>query len=267
MNVSPEMRANICRTLQSVEAMYGAHILYAIESGSRVWGFESTNSDYDVRFIYRKAPADYLSVYPRSDCIENPPQNDGILDFSGWDVKKTFLLFRKSNPALFEWLHSPIVYRSPSPEIQELQKLSKAFFNPRAGIYHYLHMAEGNYRTYLKGDEVPLKKYFYVLRPILACFAVKETHTVPPVTFDELLKFAPKDFPLYDVDSLLFLKRYGKELDKGPRLQRINDWIDCTLPMLLKEAAMAPVASDSNLANLDTLLASTILRGHVNANY
>jgi predicted nucleotidyltransferase len=30
-------------------------------------------------------------------------------------------------------------------------------------MHHYLHMADGNMREYLKGDEVWTKKYFYVL--------------------------------------------------------------------------------------------------------
>lgn len=34
---------------------------------------------------------------------------------------------------------------------------------PKTGIYHYLHMAEGNFREYLKGEMVLAKKYFYVL--------------------------------------------------------------------------------------------------------
>ena len=43
------------------------------------------------------------------------------------------------------------------------------YFSSKRGLSHYLSMAGGNYREYLKGDMVKAKKYFYVLRPILAC--------------------------------------------------------------------------------------------------
>ena len=38
--------------LAEIENEHNVKILYAVESGSRAWGFESTDSDYDVRFIY-----------------------------------------------------------------------------------------------------------------------------------------------------------------------------------------------------------------------
>lgn len=51
-------------------------------------------------------------------------------------------------------------------------------------------MAKGNYREYLKTDEVKLKKYFYVIRPILACKWILDKKTAPPMLFSELMKSA-----------------------------------------------------------------------------
>ena len=45
------------QTIQSrilvIESLHTVRILYDYESGSRVWGFPSADSDYDVRFLYR----------------------------------------------------------------------------------------------------------------------------------------------------------------------------------------------------------------------
>lgn len=52
-------RYEILRRLNNVEAEHGVRILFAIESGSRAWGFASENSDYDIRFIYMREPEWY----------------------------------------------------------------------------------------------------------------------------------------------------------------------------------------------------------------
>lgn len=44
-------REDIQATLVRIELEEKVTVLYACESGSRAWGFESTDSDYDVRFI------------------------------------------------------------------------------------------------------------------------------------------------------------------------------------------------------------------------
>ena len=104
-----------------------------------------------MRFVYVRDLDWYLSfaVEHRRDVIERPIVDD--LDCSGWDVRKALHLFMRTNGALLEWLHSPIRYVEPT-----------------ALCYHYHHMARGNARGYLFTDEVRLKKYFYVLRPLLA---------------------------------------------------------------------------------------------------
>jgi hypothetical protein len=45
-----------------------------------------------------------------------------------------------------------------------MRQLSARYFSPKSCLHHYLHMAEGNFRVYLHGERVRLKKYFYVLR-------------------------------------------------------------------------------------------------------
>src|SRR5512134_2562557 len=100
------MRTEILQCLAEIERNHGVRVLYACESGSRAWGFASPDSDYDVRFIYVNDLDWYLSVEDHRDVIEIM---DGDLDLSGWDLRKSLKLLRKSNPALIEWLSSPIV--------------------------------------------------------------------------------------------------------------------------------------------------------------
>lgn len=143
----------ILAELKKIEEKENVKIIMAIESGSRAWGFASPDSDYDVRFIYIRRPEDYLKLEGIRDVIEW--QLDDVLDINGWDLKKVLQLLHKSNPTVFEWCASPIVYYQ-TEEFEELKKILPEFFSVKKSLFHYWHMAETHYREYLKGKEVRL---------------------------------------------------------------------------------------------------------------
>lgn len=213
----------IQQKLSEIEKKENVRILHCVESGSRAWGFASPDSDYDVRFIYLRPREFYLRLDKTRDVIEW--QLDDTLDINGWDIQKTLRLLYTSNPTVFEWKYSPIVYRT-SPEWNAVNEVIDGFFDKKKGLYHYLSTAKGNYRDYLLGETVRLKKYFYVLRPILACKWILEKGTPPPVLFDDLVEacLEPEMRPI--VDKLVKLKRETLELGEGKRIGELNDYLD-----------------------------------------
>lgn len=234
---------NISEQLSIIEAEHDVCILFAVESGSRAWGFASRNSDYDVRFIYIHKPNWYLSIRDRRDVIECPISND--LDISGWDLRKALGLFSKSNPPLLEWLGSPIIYKDDYGLADKLREMLITAFQPNRSMYHYLHMARGNYREYLKGEVVRLKKYLYVLRPILACLWIEKYGTMPPTEFSKLVRDARLSVTLNAaIDELLARKMSGDELDTAPKVPVLNEFIEQMLDhySLLSGKRPTPVA-------------------------
>jgi predicted nucleotidyltransferase len=150
-------------------------------------------------------------------------------DFSGWDLRKTLALMNKSNPMLFEWLVSPIVYYKDEFAYTVLNELSKDYFSPISSVYHYLHMARRNYREYLQAEQVKVKKYFYVLHPILAALWIKDYQESPPMTFEVLLKQVSDKAIRDPINALLERKRAGVEFDLEPRNEALNDFIEKTI--------------------------------------
>jgi len=233
------MRERIKAELGKIEESESVRILYACESGSRAWGFASQDSDYDVRFIYVRPVNWYLSVDAGRDVIERPI--DDLLDISGWDLRKALKLFCKSNPPLFEWLSSPTVYLEQYSTAKQMQRIAGDVFNSRAAMHHYLNMADSNYREYLHGLEVKAKKYFYVLRPILACQWIARLNTKPPMEFDLLVESQISDAKLIlEIKALLKRKMSGREMDMQPRINIINDFIDEALHRLREYTAGLP---------------------------
>jgi predicted nucleotidyltransferase len=222
------MRERILERLAEIEHSEGVRVLYACESGSRAWGFPSADSDYDVRFLYLH-PADwYLSIEDRRDVIERPVQE--LIDLSGWDLRKALRLFRKSNPPLLEWLGSPIVYVEQFTVADQLRRLKPVYYSRQACAYHYVHMARGNFRDYVKGDRMRFKKCFYVLRPILALNWIERDLGIVPTQFGELVNGLGLDPTLKaEIDRLLEVKHKGTELDWGPRIGPISDFIESEL--------------------------------------
>ena len=222
------MESSIIKTIQTkllkIEKERSVKILYAVESGSRAWGFESTDSDYDIRFIYAHRKNWYLNILPKKDVIEYPIVDD--FDYSGWDLRKTQFLLNKSNPVLFEWLKSPVVYYKDDFFYNIMQELAIPYFSPISSVYHYLHMASGNYRQFLQTDEVKIKKYFYVLRPIMACMWIEKYKESPPMEFEKLLTEILDKKLVETINSLLARKKSGVEFGLEQKIPIINDFIE-----------------------------------------
>lgn len=220
---STEINAAISEKLSEIEAAENVRILYCVESGSRAWGFASPDSDYDVRFIYVRKPEFYLKLEKTSDVIEW--QLDDVFDINGWDIQKALRLLAKSNMALFEWNNSPIVYKT-SPKWELVKESIDRYFIVKMGLYHYLNMAARNYKEYLIADEVKLKKYFYALRPILACRWIIDKGTPPPVLFSDLVKYELEENMRPVVNRLIELKIHTPELGTGQRIEVLNEYIE-----------------------------------------
>ena len=228
--IDKNIKEEILRRIAAAEEEHDVKVLYAVESGSRAWGFSSPNSDYDVRFIYVHKKDWYLSVdlEDKRDVIEYPIVDE--IDINGWDLRKALKLFWKSNPAFIEWLQSPIIYVDDGYFAKSARELMPAIASSHKGIYHYLHMAKGNFREYLKKDLVPLKKYFYVLRPLLAIMWLEKYDKPAPIEFEELRKLVADNKPLDDaITDLLARKRVSLEKEYAPAVPVINEFIESEL--------------------------------------
>ncbi|SFM38012.1 hypothetical protein SAMN03159341_12946 [Paenibacillus sp. 1_12] len=256
--MSSSYHKQILNDLERIEHEENVRILYACESGSRAWGFPSKDSDYDVRFLYVRPEDWYLSIFEKRDVIQRPI-ND-MLDINGWDLRKALNLFRKSNPPLLEWLQSPIVYRENYAIAEQIRRISPLTFSPKSCMYHYLHMAKGNYREYLQGERVKIKKYFYVLRPILACEWIEKHNTMPPIEFDRLVDaVVPRESELKVViDGLLFRKRAGDEMDYEPRINPINEFLEERIGYYDRMASGMQTSGGDQDQRLDDLFRSVL---------
>lgn len=81
-------------------------------------------------------------------------------------------------------------------------------------------------QRYLKGETVKLKKYFYVLRPLLACKWILAEGTPPPMLFKTLMDKHLDEEVKPDVLKLLDLKMNTPEITEGKRFDKVNDYID-----------------------------------------
>jgi predicted nucleotidyltransferase len=236
--------------LREIELSESIIILLAVESGSRAWGFASPDSDYDVRFIYVRPKEFYLQLNKIRDVIEFVLNDE--LDINGWDFNKTLRLLHSSNPTLFEWLSSPVVYLK-HPFIQKLIDKSLDYFLAKAGLYHYLSMAERNYREFFKGETVKLKRYFYVLRPILACKHILKNQTPPPMKFEDLLYAQTDQSVIPTVEQLLLIKKSTPEIGEGAKIKALDDYIEDNIQVLKSEISLLPEDPKKNWNTLNSL--------------
>ena len=215
------MRKEIINKLKEIEKKEHVKIIYAIESGSRAWGFESVDSDYDVRFIYVREKEDYLCLDEKSDVIELPI--DEVFDISGWDIKKALKLLYKSNPSLLEWFASPIVYKE-TREASYIREVIPFYFSSKKLYCHYKRMAKTHLK-YVDKEQIHVKKYLYIVRCILSSHYIVDYKKQPPIEIDKLIEYGLPEELRDDVNRLLIIKKSSDEKQYVDHISSLDEFI------------------------------------------
>lgn len=203
--------AEIDHRLASVSAEHDVRIPWAIESGSRAWGFPSPDSDYDCRFLFVRRAEAYFSLWPTRDVIETPL--DKTFDVNGWDLAKAVRLVVKGNATAIEWLRSPIVYTGDEAFRDGLLALAEETVERAAIGRHYLHVARQQ-----RAGASTLKRFFYVLRPVAALrwLATNPDGVLPPMDLPRLLAEGDVDPSVQRAaDDLIAVKAQTREMGTG----------------------------------------------------
>ncbi|WP_064093193.1 nucleotidyltransferase domain-containing protein [Rossellomorea aquimaris] len=171
------MKKRILEELSEMEKEENVKVIYAVEAGSRAWGYHTDTSDFDVRFIYISQVHSYLSLQKSRNVIEKPFHSK--LEMRGWDLTKALKLLHNSNSSILEWLTEENVYIE-HPIIKKIRALGEATFSIKTCLIHYRQMAKRNMNLQKKEDFVEVKKYMNILRPWLACNWIVKFKTFPP---------------------------------------------------------------------------------------
>ncbi len=252
------MTAEINDLLSRIESTHQIRVLYACESGSRAWGFASPDSDYDIRFLFVRPVDSYLSVVDGIESIDLPLEGD--LDAGGWDLRKAARLLVKSNGALIEWLHSPIVYRNDTGFRERWQQVAREVFSPKASSDHYRGLAKQMLLGKLQSERVRAKDYLYALRAVLAAQWIAEKNTIPPVPFSELCGMTPLAIQSLIPPLLAHKARTGE----GEQMARLLE-LDSFLQGCLESSPPLPegsceIAAGNRLLRREIRRNSTVVR-------
>ena len=242
--------------LAEIERLHDIRIIFAIESGSRAWGFASPDSDYDVRFIYVKHPESYFNLGKDEDTLEYYPAPE--MDIVGWDLGKYLKLIYKSNSVAFEWANSPIVYRKTA-QWEQIASIIGSYFNTKAAIYHYYGEGAHIFKANEHNSTISYKSYLYILRVILAARYIQRHNTVPPMPFADLVADNMPEDLQQSVREVLDLKTKIREKDKEKRYSELDAFITAELPGLKVYADDLESGKPRDVTSLNKIFYSTVI--------
>ena len=212
---------NIKHILTEIERKKNIKILYACETGSRAWGFPSPDSDFDIRFMYMHERDWYLSLSVRKDTVEIM---DGDLDITGWDLKKSLTLLKKSNAPLIERFNSPIEYFSVPGFRDEFKDLIASYYSPIEVFFHHHSLAKKFWEELKDKEELKLKSYFYLIRSLLSCNWIIKDTAVLPMHIEGLMKYVEEEYK-ERLRTLIALKATVGEKYLHKKDAKLNEWI------------------------------------------
>lgn len=245
--------------LVKIEKEKNIQILWACETGSRAWGFPSTDSDFDIRLIYVHKSNWYLNLIEQKDSIDLMFENNDI-DISGWELKKSLNLLRKSNAPLLERIQSPIIYKRDKEFISELLSITQPYYSKIATMHHYLSMGKKFVDELENSSEYKLKRFFYTLRSAMVCKWIIEKKEIPPIEFKHIYDTLAIDKLLRNriVDLIELKKTVGESYLHNGETELI-EFIKSCLNEADKVKETLPT-SNGNIENLNSVLRKYILK-------
>lgn len=252
------MKQIIQNKIKEIEQEYDIKILFALESGSRAWGFPSMDSDFDVRFIYVRKLEDYLRINSKNEFLDFPINDE--LDINGWDLRKFLKHLYASNATPFEWMQSPTFYTKQEEYYNSILQLLPDFFCQQTVVHHYLGLVKKQILQ-LNSEQIKLKTFFYVIRSFLSAkYCLKMNH-YPPMQIDKLLFLVEDDSLRAEIIDLIEIKGKGVESD----FIQLSTVLFLYLHDLYREISTASKTKRKGAFNED-LLESNYLKLVTNAN-
>lgn len=218
-----QMKEEIINKLKEIEKTKNIKILFAVESGSRAWGMESADSDYDVRFVYHHPIEEYLKIDKAVDCLD---YTEGDMDFVGFDIFKFVKLLWSSNPNMIGWLICDELYMgSINPVFKDF---ALNHFKQISLYHHYRSMCKQNYLKYLKtGDCTTHKKYLYAMRGLINAVYTKQFNKIHPANFEETLALVDINKEVKEkLTEIIKIKKSGVEKDDVGKLPLFDNFIE-----------------------------------------
>lgn len=249
------MKTIILDKLRQIEKEYEIEILFAVESGSRAWGFPSTDSDYDIRLIYKRKINDYLKIEPIDDFIDFKIVDE--LDFKAWDIQKVLRLILKSNSSIVEYLQSPIHYIENKEFEKRLLEIVKSQFNPKKAAMHYLGITSRKMIEINKNENLKLKDLFYALRSVLSAKWIVEKQTIPPMEFSKLIHLVDEENLTEKINNYLMIKARVDESYSTFKDDELLNWI-LNLKTELKEMVESLPRVEFDIALINRFFLETI---------
>lgn len=211
----------IIKELKNFEEKEDAKVIFAVEAGSRAWGFDSPASDYDVRFVYVKNKNFYLQLNNSKDTIDLVHTNE--LDIVGWDLKKYLELMYKSNPSVYEWLQCKKYADRWYPYLL-IENVAKKFYNRKSIAYHYYSMSENHDRRYIINRTPTKKRYLHATRATLSALWAIDNDKYIPRNIYTLLEKLPYDLvPI--VKEILHNKKCGLANIEYKNIPELDQWL------------------------------------------
>lgn len=211
------MKTEILKKIKEIEKEENIKIIFLIESGSRAWGWESKDSDFDIRGVFIQ---DYNKFEKEKEQVNKLL---GKLDIELWDLKKFLRLLVKSNPSVWEWLSSDIKYMD-NELFTELKNIYGKSFSKYKLERHYLSMAKQNFEKYIdKNRNVNLKKYIYVLRSIACINFIERNKSPPPKNYKDVIEYLPEDIQIFF--KKIIKDKINSESEEGNKDREVDNYI------------------------------------------